>query len=281
MAINKWGLGIELEGMRAFCPVSQIDTAFTEDLEKFRDQKMTFKIIRFRDRGRSIVLSRRALLEAEQEKEAVSVREQISEGAELTGTVTRLENFGAFVDLGSRVEGLIHVSELRHERVAHPQDVVQAGQEVKVRIIAVKNLGNRRKERISLSLKALERDPWAEVRDQFPAGSVVNGKIESIEDFGAFVELAANVRGLIHVSEMASKRVNHPRDVVSVGDEVKVAILEVDNRRKRLRLSMKRAEQMEGETNLKEFEARQRQEQTESPGNATMLEALKKAQLID
>ena len=281
MAVNKWGLGVSLEGLRAFCPVSQIDTAFTEDPERFRNQTMAFKIIRFRDRGRSIVLSRRALLEAEQAKGALSVRESVTEGAELTGSVTRLENFGAFVDLGARVEGLIHVSELRHERVSHPQDVVQPGQEVKVKVIAVKNLGDRRKERISLSLKALEKNPWTEARERFRAGSVVTGRVEALEDFGAFVELAPNVQGLIHVSEMARRRVNHPRDVLSQGEEVKVAILEIDDRRKRFRLSLKRAEQVEGEANLREFEERRQQEKEESPGNATMLEALKRAQLID
>ena len=282
MAVNKWGLGIDLEGMRSFCPVSQVDTEFTEDLEQFRDKTMTFKIIRFRDRGRSIVLSRRALLEADQEKDAVSVREMIVKGAQLTGTVTRLESFGAFVDLGSRVEGLIHVSELRHERVSHPQDVVQAGQEVTVKVIAVKDLGERRKERISLSIKAMEKDPWDETRKQFSAGSVTTGRIESLEEYGAFVELAPNVRGLIHVSELADRRVNHPRDVVSVGDEVKVAVLEIDNKRKRLRLSVRRAEQVEGETNLKEFAERQRQEQAaEGAANTSMFEALKRAKLVE
>ena len=281
MAVNKWGLGVSVEGLRAFCPVSQIDTAFTEDPEQFRNRTLAFKIIRFRDRGRSIVLSRRALLEAEQARDAVAVRGRVSAGAELTGSVTRLESFGAFVDLGGRVEGLIHVSELRHERVDHPQDVVQPGQEVKVKVIAVKHLGDRRKERISLSLKAMEKSPWAEGRERFRAGSVVTGKVEALEDFGAFVELAPNVRGLVHVSEISNRRVNHPRDVISAGDEVKVAILEVDDRRKRLRLSIKRAEQMEGETNLREFEERQQQEKEETSGNATMLEALKRAQLID
>ena len=281
VAVNKLGIGVDLEGMRAFCPVSQVDTQFTEDLEQYRDKKMTFKIIRFRDHGRSIVLSRRALLEAEQEKDAVGVREKIAEGMKFTGTVTRLENFGAFVDLGSRVEGLIHVSEMRHERVNHPQDVVKAGDEVTVKVIAVKNLGDRRKERISLSIKALEKDPWDEVRSQFTAGTVTMGKIEGIEEYGAFVELAPNVRGLIHVSELADRRVNHPRDVVSVGDEVKVAVLEVDNKRKRLRLSIRRAEQVEGATNLKEFAQRQAEEKAEGVGNATMFEALKRAKLVE
>lgn len=282
MAINKWGLGVDLEGLRAFCPVSQVDTEFTEDLEQYRDKTMTFKIIRFRDRGRSIVLSRRALLEADQERDAETVREQIATGSKVTGTVTRLENFGAFIDLGSRVEGLLHVSEMRHERVNHPKDVVQAGEEVTVKIIAIKDLGDRRKERISLSLKALEKDPWDEIKNQFRAGSVTTGRIETLEEYGAFVELAPNVRGLIHVSELADRRVNHPRDVVSVGDEVKIAVLEIDNKRKRLRLSMRRAEQVEGETNLKEFTERQRQEQAEEgAANTSMFEALKRAKLVE
>ena len=280
MAVNKWGLGIDLEGMRSFCPVSQVDTEFTEDLEQYRDKTMTFKIIRFRDRGRSIVLSRRALVEADQERDAVSVRDMITKGAQLTGTVTRLESFGAFVDLGSRVEGLIHVSELRHDRVSHPQDVLQPGQEVTVKVIAVKDLGERRKERISLSIKAMEKDPWDEIRKQFTTGSVMMGRIEALEDFGAFVELAPNVRGLIHVSELADRRVNHPRDVVSIGEEVKVAVLEVDN--KRLRLSIRRAEQVEGETNLKEFAERQRREQaSEGAANTSMFDALKRAKLVE
>ncbi len=281
MAVNKWGLGVELAGTRAFCPISQIDTSFVQNPEEYRDKTMQFKIIRFRDRGRSIVLSRRALVEVEQEKHATTVRAQIAVDAVLNGTVTRLESFGAFVDLGHGVEGLVHVSEFKHERVGHPQEVVESGQEVKVKVLEVKSLGSRRKERISLSLKALEADPWGEVRAQFPQGSVVNGKIESLESYGAFVELAEGVRGLVHVSEMADKRVNHPRDVVSVGDEVKVAVVELDNRRKRLRLSIRRAEQMEGEANLKEFTDRQQREQEEAgSANSAMLEALKRAQLI-
>ena len=282
MAVNKWGLGVELAGTRAFCPISQIDTAFVQNPEEYRDKTLQFKIIRFRDRGRSIVLSRRALLEVEQEKQATTVRAQIAVGETVTGTVTRLETFGAFVDLGHGVEGLVHVSELKHERVANPQEVVETGQEVKVKILDTKSLGSRRKERISLSMKALETDPWGEVRAKFPQGSVVSGKVEAIETYGAFVELAENVRGLVHVSEMADRRVNHPRDVVSIGDEVKVAVVELDNKRKRMRLSIKRAEQMEGEANLKDFTDRQKREQEESGGaNSTMLDALKRAQLID
>ncbi|MEE2659139.1 MAG: S1 RNA-binding domain-containing protein [Candidatus Latescibacterota bacterium] len=281
LAVNKWGLGVDLDGIRAFCPVSQIDTQFVKNPEDYRGQTLQFKIIRFRLRGRSIVLSRRALLEADRENEANEVRARLTAHVDAEGTVTRLESFGAFVDLGSGVEGLIHVSELRHERVAHPKDVVSPGQQLKVRVLGVKNLGDRRKERISLSLKALEEDPWEEVCSQFPAGSVAQGKVESLEDFGAFVELATNVRGMVHVSERAERRVVHPRDVLSIGDEVTVAVMEVDDRRRRLRLSVRRAGQVEGQANLKEFEERQRKEQDESGGNTSMLDALKRAQLID
>ena len=199
----------------------------------------------------------------------------------LKGRVTRLEPFGAFVDLGSGVEGMIHVSELRHERVEHPNEILEENQDLEVVVLDVKNLGSKRKERISLSVKALEKDPWDEIRDQFKTGSVVAGKVDSLESFGAFVELAPNVRGMVHVSEMADKRIAHPRDVVSTGDEVKVVVLEVDRRRKRLRLSIKQVEKIEDSKNMKEFRERQIQEQDSDPSSNSMLDALRRAQLID
>ena len=281
-ATNQWGLGVDIQGVRAFCPISQIETAFVEDTEVYRDQTFSFKITEFRNQGRNIVVSRRALLEAEKDKEADDVRSAIKVGAELDGKVTRLEPFGAFVDLGGGIEGLIHVSEMTHQRVEHPQEVVQEGQDVKVAVVRLKNLGNKRKERISLSLKALEKDPWEEMSEQFRPGTVVQGKVDALEDYGAFVELAPNVRGMVHVSEMADKRVAHPREVVSVGEEVQVAVLELDRRRKRLRLSIKQVETMEDATNLKEFQMRQKKEKGEpaSSGNA-LIDALKRAQLVD
>ena len=158
--------------MRAFCPISQIETTFVDDTEAYRDQTFSFKITEFRNQGRNIVVSRRALLEAEKDKEADEVRSGIKVGAELAGKITRLEPFGAFVDLGGGIEGLIHVSELIHQRVEHPQEVVRQGQDVKAAVIRVKNLGNKRKERISLSLKALLKDPWEELSEQFRPGTV-------------------------------------------------------------------------------------------------------------
>ncbi len=281
-AVNKWGLGVDIQGVRAFCPISQIDTRYVEDTAEYRGQTFSFKITEFRDRGRNIVVSRRALLEAEQNKQADEIRTGIVKGAVLEGEVTRLEPFGAFVDLGGGVEGLVHVSEISHQRVEHPQEVLQEGEKIKVAVVRVKSLGNKRRERISLSLKALEEDPWEVISRQYKPGTVVQGKVDVLEDYGAFVELGPDVRGLVHVSEMADKRIGHPREVVSVGEEVTVAVLELDRRRRRLRLSMKRVESMEDATHLKEFQARRKKEKEEpQQGGNALTDALKRARLID
>ena len=162
-----------------------------------------------------------------------------------------------------------------------PREVLKKGDELKVVVLEVKNLGNRRNERISLSIKALERDPWDDVKKQFKTGSVVEGKVETLADYGAFVELAPNVRGMVHVSEISSKRIAHPRDAISIGDEVRVAVLEVDSRRRRLRLSMKQAERVEDATNLREFQQRQGKEREEESMGGAMADALKRARLIE
>ena len=279
-ATNKWGLGVDIQGVRAFCPVSQIALRFVEDTQPFRDQVLTFKILRYSDQGRNIVLSRRALLEVEQEAQAGQVKAAIVEGALLEGKVTRMEAFGAFVELGGGIEGMIHVSELRHERVGHPNEVLKEGQVVSVRVLKVKDLDDKRKARISLSLKANQQDPWAEAMAGLKEGTVVQGKVEALETFGAFVDLEGKVRGLVHISELADKRVAHPRDVLAVGQEVKVLVLEVDSRRKRLRLSIKQAESAEADADLKEFRLRQQKEESQAPSGNALFEALKKAQLL-
>ena len=278
-AVNKWGLGVDIQGCRAFCPISQIDTEYVADTAPYRDQTMTFRIMEFRNQGRNIVVSRRALLQVDQDNAAESVREGLTKGRELKGKVTRLEPFGAFVDLGGGVEGLIHVSELSHQRVEHPKDVLERGQEVTVAVIKVKDLGSKRKERISLSLKALEKDPWSEVKAQFPPGTIVKGTVESLEDFGAFVRLGDTVSGMVHVSEIADKRIQHPREAVSVGDEVTVAVLELDNRRRHLRLSIKQVESLEDAANLKEFNNREKEQKEDVPVGNALTDALKRAGL--
>ncbi len=281
-AVNKGGLGVTIEGdVRGFCPISHVDTQFVENAEEYRGQTLTFKIIEFRHQGRVIVLSRRALIEAEQNKAAGLVRSQLKKGTQLAGKVTRLESFGAFVDLGSGVEGLVHVSEISHRRVGHPEEALAVGQQVQVEVLRTKNVGKRRKERISLSIKALEKDPWEKIKEQFAVGTVVAGKVDGLEDFGAFVELADGVRGLVHVSEIADRRISHPRELLSPGEEVKVVVLEVDVRRQRLRLSIAQVDALESKAHLAEFRQRQEQEQEAVQSSSAMLDALRRAKLTD
>ena len=280
-AVNKWGVGVNLRGsVRAFCPLSQLDTRYVENAESYRDRTLNFKIIKFRHQGRDIVVSRRALLEEEENKVSNAVRANLKEGIEVEGTVTRLKSFGAFVDIGGNLEGLLHVSELSHKRVEHPREVLQKGQEVRVVVVKLKDLGDKRRERISLSLKALEKDPWDEIRREFPPGSVVTGKVDAVENYGAFVEVAPDVRGMVHVSELAEKRVAHPGDVVSVGDEVKVTVLALDHRRRRLSLSIKQVEKFEADSNLKEFQKNQKKAGEDSQSVNAMVDALQRAKLI-
>ena len=168
---------------------------------------------------------------------------------------------------------------MRHERVEHPREILEEGEEITVSVLRTKDLGDPKKERISLSIKVLEENPWDQVREQFDKGEVVQGTIDALEDYGAFVELAPNVRGMVHVSELAERRVNHPRDVVSIGDKVKVAVLEVDSRRRRLRLSMKQADKMEADSNLEEFRKRQAKEDDDQVAGNALADALRRAGL--
>jgi small subunit ribosomal protein S1 len=235
-AVNKGGVEVQVAGVRAFCPISQLDIRHVEDPAPYVGHRYSFRITRYepgpRGRDANIVLSRRALLEEEAKAKAVETRALLKVGAVLKGTVTSLKDYGAFVDLGG-VEGMLHVSELGHIRVQHPKDVLSVGQVLEVQILKME------KDRISLSLKSLAADPWADVADRFPAGTKAPGTVVRVEPFGAFVELAPGVEGLIHVSELAAgRRVNHAREVVKIGQGVEVTILSVDHERHRLSLSL-------------------------------------------
>lgn len=277
---NSGGLVVNLGGRRAFCPVSQIDTGYSKDLASYAGQTLTFKIVEFRGRGRNIVLSRRAHLEAEAARRADELREKLSEGAEVTGRVTRLERFGAFVDLGG-VEGLVHISEIAHNRVGHPKDVLRSGDEVNVKILELKDLGGDR-ERISLSLKALQPDPWDGAIEKFREGEVISGKVVSIQQFGAFVEVLPGVEGLVHVSQLARSRVARPADAVSVGQEVRARIRKIDRERKRISLSIRDVQEEEKKAvEVKEVEAFKVKEDTsENKSESVMADALRRAGLL-
>lgn len=241
-ANNKGGLEIDLGGgVRGFCPISQIDARFVEDPAKFVGQKLQFRVTEVRDGD--VVLSRRALLEAEKAAAAAKTREQLAVGARLKGKVTRLQPFGAFIDLGG-IEGLLHVSELSHARVTHPRDLLTEGQDVEVEVLRIDAAEpqspdkNKHKERIALSLRTLTTDPWTTAAAQFTVGTRTKGKVVRIQPFGAFIELAPGVDGLVHISAMSDKRIAHPKDVVSEGQEVEVVVERVEPEIKRIGLAI-------------------------------------------
>lgn len=277
---NSGGLVVNLGGRRAFCPVSQIDTGYSKDLASYAGQTLTFKIVEFRGRGRNIVLSRRAHLEAEAARRADELREKLNEGAEVTGKITRLERFGAFVDLGG-VEGLVHISEIAHNRVGHPKDVLRSGEEVNVKILELKGLGGD-KERISLSIKALLPDPWDGALEKLQEGEVITGKVVSIQQFGAFVEVVPGVEGLVHVSQLARSRVSRPADAVSVGQEVRARIRKVDRDKKRISLSIRDLQEEEKKAvEVKEIEAfKIKENSSDNKSESVMADALRRAGLL-
>jgi small subunit ribosomal protein S1 len=231
------GVCVDVAGVRGFCPASQIDNRFVEDLAPFVGQKLQFKITRYEPRN--LVLSRRALVEEAQEKIAVETRKKLVPGVVLRGKVVGFKPFGAFVDIGG-MEGMLHVSELGFSRVEKPEDVLTLGQELDVAVLKIEpGDGPKKPDRISLSLKALANDPWRDTTAALHEGSRVTGTVTRLQPFGAFVEIAPGVEGLVHISELgAGRRINHPKEVVSVGQQVEATVLAVDVEKRRLSLSL-------------------------------------------
>lgn len=232
--VVKGGVSVDVAGVRGFCPASQVDNRFVEDLSVYVGQKLTFKITRYEPRN--LVLSRRVLLEAEQEKLAAETRKRLAPGAVVRGKVVGFKPFGAFVDLGG-IEGMLHISELGFSRVEKPEDVLSLGQELDVAILKMEP--GEKGERISLSLKALASDPWRDATASLVEGTRVKGTITRLQPFGAFIEIAPGVEGLVHISELgAGRRINHPKEVVAVGQQVEATVLSVDHDKRRLSLSL-------------------------------------------
>lgn len=230
--VNKGGLEVDLGGVRGFVPTSQIDVRFVDDTAPFVGQRHKFRVTEIR--GGNAILSRRALLEEERAAKAAELRSRLSVGAQLDGTVTSVRDFGAFVDLGG-LEGLVHVSELSHQRVAHAQDVVKVGQKVRVQVLRIEK-DEKGQERIALSLRALEQDPWDAARAQLREGVRLSGKVARLQPFGAFIELFPGVDGLVHVSALSNRHVQHPREVVKEGETIEVVVESVDDAQKRIAL---------------------------------------------
>jgi small subunit ribosomal protein S1 len=239
---NKGGLSVDVNGIRGFMPISQIDLYRVENPEQFINQRLLCLVTEVNPDERNLVVSRRALLEKEREENRERLWQELAEGQVRNGVVRSVRDFGAFVDLGG-VDGLLHVSEMSWSRVADATQVVQPGQAIKVVVLKL----DRERRKISLGLKQLTPSPWDRIEERYPAGKVVPGKITRLEDFGAFVELEPGVEGLIHISELAPQRVRRVRDIVQPGQEVQVAVLRIDPEQRRMSLSMKAALPKEAE----------------------------------
>jgi small subunit ribosomal protein S1 len=243
-ATTKGGVEVQIAGLRGFCPASQLALGFTEDLQPFVGQRLSFRITRFEGGRRgNLVVSRRELLEEEQRALAAETRARIEVGAVLQGTVTSLQDYGAFVDLGG-IEGMVHISELGLGRVGHPKDLLSVGQRVDVAVLRIEQTGNpKRPEKIALSIRALAPDPWEEAERRYPIGAQVAGNVTRLQPFGAFVELEPGIEGMVHISELgAGRRVGHPHEVLKEGERVEARVLSVDREKRRIGLSLDSAE---------------------------------------
>ena len=234
----KGGLAVNLSGVKAFLPGSQVDLRPVRSLERLIGETAKFKIIKFNQRRGNIVLSRRALLETEREALREGTLKVLSEGAIVEGVIKNITDYGAFIDLGG-VDGLLHITDMSWGRISHPSELFQVGDGVKVQVLKF----DAQSERVSLGLKQTQPDPWEAVADRYPIGLRLRGKVVSLADYGAFVELEPGIEGLIHISEMSwTKRVKHPSKVVAIGDEADVIVLEVDPVERKISLGMKQIE---------------------------------------
>ncbi|ACV23012.1 30S ribosomal protein S1 homolog [Slackia heliotrinireducens] len=233
--VVKGGLILDI-GLRGFLPASLVDLRRVKDLDMYLNTELEACVIEMDRNRNNVVLSRRALLEDARKNERAEILGQLKAGMRLNGVVSSIVDFGAFVDLGG-IDGLVHISELSWNHVNHPSEVVKVGQEVEVEVLKVEL----DRERISLGLKQTTEDPWLKLVEAYPAGSIIDGKVTKIVPFGAFVELGNNVEGLVHISEMAPRRIDTPAQVVKVGQDVKVKVMEVNPERRRISLSMKAA----------------------------------------
>src|SRR5580658_6150944 len=234
---TKGGLIVDV-GVAAFMPGSQVDVRPIHDLDQFTGTDIPVKVLKINRRRGNVVVSRKMAIEEELQARKHTALEHIAEGAVVTGVIKNLTDYGAFVDLGG-IDGLLHVSDMSHGRVNHPSEVVHVGQELSVKVLKF----DRAKERISLGLRQMSPDPWETLPARCPQGSRVIGRVMSITDYGAFVEIEPGVEGLIHISEMTwSRRMKHPSKVVKVGDQVEAVVLEVKPRERRVSLGIKQLE---------------------------------------
>lgn len=248
---NKGGFHVALGGLAAFCPRSEMEAGGAHRPADYIDRTLDFRVLRIEEGGRRIVLSRTALMRAERARERSTVRAGLAAGAVVEGKVASLTDFGAFVDLGSGVQGLVHVSELAHRRVAHPRDVLAAGQSVRVKVLKVD------KKRIALSLRALEEDPWRAAAGRYAVGTTVQGRVQRTERFGAVIELEPGLTGLLPSSKMSIPRDSSPARAFPAGKEIAVQVTAIDPKRRRISLGLEGTGGEGSQRDVKEFKRQQ------------------------
>ncbi|PMR70448.1 30S ribosomal protein S1 [Halomonas heilongjiangensis] len=231
----KGGFTVDVDSIRAFLPGSLVDVRPVRDTTHLENKELDFKVIKLDPKRNNVVVSRRAVLEAENSAEREALLATLQEGQQITGIVKNLTDYGAFVDLGG-VDGLLHITDMAWKRIKHPSEIVAVGDEINVKVLKF----DRERNRVSLGLKQLGEDPWVNIKDRYPEGTKVHATVTNLTDYGCFAELEEGVEGLVHVSEMDWTNKNiHPSKVVQVGDDVDVMILDIDEERRRISLGIK------------------------------------------
>jgi small subunit ribosomal protein S1 len=242
--VVKGGLVVDL-GVRGFVPASLVETHFVEDFSDYKGQNLSFKIVELDKEKNRLILSHRAVVEEEKGKQKQNRLDELHVGQVIEGTIQRITDFGAFVDIGG-IDGLVHISQLSYEHINKPTDVVQEGQKVQVKVLNV----DRDNERISLSIKETLPGPWSNISVKAPKGSILNGTVKRLVSYGAFVEVFPGVEGLVHISQIAHKHIGTPHEVLKEGQEVKVKVLETNEQDQRLSLSIKELLEKEDAANF-------------------------------
>jgi len=272
---NPGGFHVVIEGLAAFVPRSEMELEPIADPEAYIDKTFAFRVLKIQGKGRRIVLSRTSLLREEQHKHAVETAAKLHAGMNVKGKVASLTDFGAFVDLGG-IEGLVHVSEISRNRVQKPADVLQVGQEVEVKVLKVERGGRR----VSLSMKALEPDPWREIREKYPEGAIVTGTVERTDKPGAFIQLEPGLVGLLPTSEMGLPREAIPARAYPKGKEVRVQVVGIDPKRRRISLAPE-GSQIEGTRGDYQAYVKQQRKESEREGFHALAAALSKIKPAD
>jgi small subunit ribosomal protein S1 len=246
--VVKGGLVADV-GVRGFIPASLVETFYVEDFTDYKGKKLTVKIVDLDKEKNRIILSHRAVVEAEDNEKKGALLQSLEPGQVLEGTVQRITNFGAFVDLGG-IDGLVHISQLAHEHVEKASDIVSEGDKIKVEILSI----DRDNERISLSHKNTLPGPWANIEEHISSGDTIEGTVKRLVNFGAFVEVLPGVEGLVHISQIANRHIGTPQEVLEVGQKVNVKVLDLNESEKRISLSIKELEQEQAEQEYKQYE---------------------------